>query len=171
MVPTVLFYDNQNTPVGWGYDEVVGAKKLRFFKYSMLHEDDWHPDASNWSVLIDSVKARKQLQMKTVDVLADYINKLWSACEGPVRKLVYEECALKVIMTFPTGWPQYLFQQAFNKSVLSSLASNSTLMLLTEAEAAMTSILSSYSCGKLCDIDIQVCSTPFILSSYLFHPL
>ena len=174
VVPTVLFYNNQNTPVGWGFDEVVGATELRFFKYSMLHEDDWHPDASNWSVLKDSVKTRKQLQMKTVDVLVDYINKLWSVCQVQVRDTtdyVSDKCALKVIMTFPKGWPQYQFQQAFNKSVLSSLASNSTLMLLTEAEAAMASILSIYGRPETSDVDIQVCSTPFILSSYLFHRL
>ena len=174
MVPTVLFYNNQNTPVGWGFDEVVGATELRFFKYSMLYEDDWHPDASSWSVLIDSVKARKQLRMKTVDVLVDYINKLWSVCEVQVRRTtgyVYDECALKVIMTFPKGWPQDQFQRAFDKSVLSSLASNPTLILLTEAEAAMAAILSAYGRSKTCGVDIQVCSIPFILSSYLFHPL
>lgn len=172
MVPTVLFYANRNMPVGWGYDEVVGAKLLRFFKYSILHEDDWHPDASSWSIFLDSVKARKQLQMKAVDVLADYINKLWSACEGQVKQgteYKHNKSALKVILTFPKGWPQYQFQQAFNKSVLSGLSSNSTLMLLTEAEAAMACILDFYSHPRSGDVDIQVCSLPVVFFQYLSH--
>ncbi|KAI2607909.1 hypothetical protein GGR54DRAFT_395768 [Hypoxylon sp. NC1633] len=151
VVPTVLYYEDQDhkTPVGWGHDVVPGAKQLRLFKYSLLHEDDWHHDTKDWSVLVDSIKARKQLQKKAVDVMVDYINKLWEACQPQIKPVLnellddYGTCSLKFVMTYPKGWQPHQFQEVFNKSILSRLAHDSTMTLLTEAEAAAYFVLDS----------------------------
>lgn len=164
VAPTVLYYNNQSTPIGWGYDTAPGAQRLRLFKYSMLHEDDWHPDTKNRSVLVNSMQTRNHLHLKAVDVLAHYIDQLWTKC-GPqlgfTPGTTYEGCSLRAVITYPVGWPHHQFQEAFNKSILAKLTTNYTVMLLNEAEAAMEAIIRAVqdddiSDGRLCDVDLQV---------------
>ena len=159
VVPTALYYNCSGVLVGWGYDTVPGAKRLRHFKQSMLHEDDWHADARTWSVLTDSVKTRNDLQMKAVDTWATYIGQLWDVCKEQILKgqeTGMNELTFRWIVILPASWPHHRFQEAFDKSVLSSLRSNGPVMFLTEAEAAVDTVLDLLGGEQLHDVDVQV---------------
>lgn len=170
VVPTTLFYHSQGCRLGWGYDAVPEAEQLRFFKYTLLPESHWHPEAKQWSALAHSVQVRTQLQKTAVDVMVDYINQLWSVC-GPIisslQQPPHDQQSLRLTVCFPPGWPDDLFQQALRNSVLS----NYTMRPVTEADAAMQCVLSKVAGGAMENINLEVGRFPFYCVSPLCHPV
>ncbi|OIW22916.1 hypothetical protein CONLIGDRAFT_719475 [Coniochaeta ligniaria NRRL 30616] len=160
VVPTALLYNNQGIPLGWGYDAIPGAQQLRFFKYSLLPEDHWHPEAKQWYALAQSVQVRTQLQKTAVDVMVDYINQLWSVCGPYIRSSHlprHGQQSLALIVGFPPGWPEDAFQQALRNSVL--VNSRCERVLITEADAAMEFVLSKVADGtmrSMRNIDLKI---------------
>lgn len=172
MVPTTLFYNSQGLPLGCGYDAIPGAEQLRFFKYTLLPESHWHPEAKQWSALAHSVQVRTQLQKTAVDVMIDYINQFWSVCGPRIRYLQQspdDQQSLRLTVGFPPGWPEDLFQQALRNSVL--LNSKCEMRLITEADAAMEYVLSKVADGTMGNIDLKVGRFPFYCVSPLCHPV
>jgi hypothetical protein len=108
-VPTALCYNGHGKVASWGHGIPEVATPLRFFKYSMLHEDDWLPEARTWPVLADAVLARRSVQKKANDVMIDYMNQLWRAVQfGPLENVLQQanpdSCSLRFVVTYPSGW-------------------------------------------------------------------
>jgi len=135
---------------------------LRFSKYSLLHEDEWLPEAKMWDVLASTVQARKQVGNKAVEVFGDYTTQLWNACLPQLMKdlpngIRRGDCVRGLVLTYPAGWPTHMFEEAVKNAILSSSTyENCTVTFITEAEAAVDAITQDATSGLVNCVELQV---------------
>lgn len=125
----------------WGYDIGIRDDPLRWFKV-LLEPDHKYAQATNE---VKSSNALLNSLGKTVeDVVAQYLECLWSYTKSHIRKRIHDEdwehtYDLSVVLTVPAIWSPVAKERTLKAARAAGLPSNP--ILLTEPEAAALATL------------------------------
>ncbi|RDW67510.1 hypothetical protein BP6252_08906 [Coleophoma cylindrospora] len=142
-VPTSILYDSHGNVKLWGYIG-DGHDGLLFQWFKLILSDEAQAKGGD---KIDSTKELlKTLGKSVVDVVADYLRKLWEHTLSIVRgkkinATAFDNMQLRIVLTVPANWDhsanQLMKQAAAQAGMLEPrFAGPTTLRLVTEPEAA-----------------------------------
>ncbi|RDW66734.1 hypothetical protein BP5796_09483 [Coleophoma crateriformis] len=142
-VPSKISYSEDGNVVSWGFDHDPLDKQFSWFKLLLSKET-----AEQRRDILGSMEAdMKFLQKDPVDVVADYLNRLWEHAsevfKGKLGEYLFECLPIQLVLTVPAVWDhaaQELTRMAAKKAGLVSRA-NIELTLVSEPEAAARYIL------------------------------
>ncbi|RDW62305.1 hypothetical protein BP6252_11738 [Coleophoma cylindrospora] len=142
-VPSKISYSEDGNVVSWGFDHDPLDKQFSWFKLLLSKET-----AEQRRDILGSMEAdMKSLRKDPVDVVADYLNRLWEHASGVLKgklgEYLFECLPIRMVLTVPAVWDhaaQELTRTAAKKAGLVSRA-NVELTLVSEPEAAARYIL------------------------------
>ncbi|KAF2113651.1 hypothetical protein BDV96DRAFT_647905 [Lophiotrema nucula] len=107
-VPSAISYKDGSV-THWGYSIPPEAEPVRWFKLLLLSDLDLPPKVRNHSYLKAARKLLQKLNKDVVDVIADYLQKLWECAMNDIRRALsssMEGMPFRIIMTVPANWPR-----------------------------------------------------------------
>jgi len=153
-VPSALHYhdadistvrsDNVTNTWGWGIPLRFNA--LRWFKLLLLEPNDLPPEVREYAYLADARQRLADEDRDPVEVVADYLRRLWrhalANIESEVGETVLSQTNLKIRMTVPAIWPAYALARMRDAASLADMTQQrgncepTTLGFVNEPEAA-----------------------------------
>lgn len=142
-VPSKIAYSKDGNVTSWGFDHDPVDNQFSWFKL-LLSEDT----KSRRRHVLGSLEAAMQsLQKAPVDVVADYLNRLWrhvsEVLKNKLGEYLFECLPIRLVLTVPAVWDhaaQELTRMAAEKAGLMA-RSNLELTLVSEPEAAARYVL------------------------------
>lgn len=158
-VPSVISY-NGNVPGKWGFE--VGTRDPSFKWIKVLLEPD-----SQYARVVepvrDSNELLQKLQMKPVDVVADYLKLLWGYTMDDIRTKQgtnFEEIySLKVVVTVPALWSPAAKDKTLQAAKAAGMSTDVTIV--SEPEAAALAVLSDKESRGELQVGIALFQTSF----------
>ena len=146
-VPTRISYSKYNNISSWGFDHDPQDTQLSWFKL-LLCEATKKRAAAQRSFLDKLERDMKSLDKKPVDVVADYLHRLWGHATDNLKSRFgedfFESVQIKIVLTIPAIWDhaaQQLTKDAAHKAGIMSRP-NMKLELVSEPEAAARYVFS-----------------------------
>lgn len=147
--PTELFYEDDE--LLWGFEVPMDADPVRWFKLLLLKEEDLDDDVKASEPLLRARKMLRENNKTAVDLVADYLRKLWQHTLQDIiddrKEYIVDALRLHVVITVPAIWKGYARQAmetaARQAGILAPRsAGNTTLSFAPEPEAAALATLS-----------------------------
>jgi hypothetical protein len=146
-VPTRISYSKYRNISSWGFDHDAQDTQLSWFKL-LLCEATKKRAAAQRSFLDKLENDMKSLDKKPVDVVADYLHRLWGHATTTLKsrfgEAFFEDVQIKIVLTIPAIWDhaaQQLTEHAAKKAGITSRP-NMKLELVSEPEAAARYVFS-----------------------------
>ncbi|KAK8078892.1 hypothetical protein PG994_002699 [Apiospora phragmitis] len=146
--PTELLYEDSE-PL-WGFEVPFDADPVRWFKLLLLKDEDLEAEIRSSEQLLRARKMLKENNKSEIDLIADYLRKLWQHTLSKIRQVrdenIVEALRFHVVITVPAIWKGYARQgmeTAAKKAGMldSRLAGETTLSFVPEPEAAALATL------------------------------
>jgi hypothetical protein len=132
-VPSALHYidadistvrsDNVTNTWGWGIPTRFDA--LRWFKLLLLDPKDLPPEVRGYGYLEDMRKRLANEDRDPVEVVADYLRRLWrhtlANIGSEIGETVLSQTNLKIRMTVPAIWPAYALARMRDAATLADM--------------------------------------------------
>jgi molecular chaperone DnaK (HSP70) len=131
----------------FGYMIPREALPIKWFKLLLLEAKDTKEDIKDSGHLVDAQKKLEERGMDVVEVIADYLGKLWDHTLSEIQtELDIELLPLRVAITIPAIWPQYarvkMRQAAKKAGIMAPRPIGETILnLVEEPEAAALATL------------------------------
>jgi len=108
-VPSEICYDARGDPLKWGFGAKSSDESLQWIKLLLSPVESLGVmDKPNEDVLELTRKRLSQLRKSAVDVIADYLCRLWNHILEHLRRRlsapVLDNMLLKVVLTIPAIW-------------------------------------------------------------------
>ncbi|RSL70212.1 hypothetical protein CEP53_001940 [Fusarium sp. AF-6] len=161
-VPSAVFYDQMTEgDFSWGYAVPIGEHVLRWFKLLLVDEIDL-PFKIRTSRHVTAARALiKQLNKTPVEVIGDYLGKLWKHSRENIMRAVgqrvFKIARLHFVVTLPAIWPHYARARMEEALVLAGIrearpAGETIVDFISEPEAAALACLE----GCFDEIDLNL---------------
>ena len=146
-VPTKIAYSRYGNVSSWGFDLEPKDRQLSWFK--LLLCDETKRRAASQREFLDKLESDVAALQKTpLDVVADYLHKLWThateALQSKIGPELFDQLPIKLVLTVPAIWDhqaQELTREAAERAGLRSRV-NVELEMVSEPEAAARYVLS-----------------------------
>ncbi|RFU72730.1 hypothetical protein TARUN_9533 [Trichoderma arundinaceum] len=142
--PSAISYDGSGK-ITWGYSIPDKESAIEWFKLCLLDESDIPKAIRNSKRLQAARDSLRQSDRRVVDVISDYLKKLWKHTILTIKRSIGERLVnfsrFKVVATLPAIWPVYAqirMNEAIEKAGILDArpAGDTTLAFLSEPEAA-----------------------------------
>lgn len=137
----MIAYDQQGETTWWGFEQ-FNAEGEKFENFKLLLSEKAKNNAASLP-LQNTLERLRALQKQPVDVVADYLKRVWThTLKDLKRKLSFiETLRFKVVLTVPAIWDhaaQELTREAAQKAGIRKRrkAGTTTLDIISEPEAA-----------------------------------
>ncbi|KAK1250374.1 hypothetical protein MKX08_010377 [Trichoderma sp. CBMAI-0020] len=160
--PSIISYE-ENGKIFWGYSVSDKKSSIEWSKLCLLEEDDIPTDVSHSTQLQAAQAALKHQKKSVVDVISDYLRRLWKHSIINIRRAIggqlVDLCRFKVVATIPAIWPIYAqmrMHEAIEKAgILSTRNAGQTILeFLPEPEAAALATLKGISTYNQANMEV-----------------
>lgn len=109
-MPSSLVYDAEGNVKAWGYDVAGGDDEIviECFKLAIVPEKDLPPNLRNSEKLKEIKTKMRHLNLDAGQVMAHYIEKIWTHAQDEIRKSVgrrdFNSMPIHVVITIPATW-------------------------------------------------------------------
>lgn len=161
--PSIISYGAEGQVSTWGYGFSPPEEPVKWFKLLLLDEGDLPDELQNSHEIMNAKKILKKLNKEPVEVIGDYIGRLWSHSYDEIQKSMgrqfLESCNLKIVATLPAIWPPYAQVRMREAIQLAGMlrkrpAGVPTLSFISEPEAA--ALASIYDIVDRDDIEVSI---------------